>query len=145
MGIIPIFFKRISLKSSLRVLKMLKTFILHENNNAIKFFIMSRMKNCLIYNQVTYPFFRSNEFIHFSESIWIFLGFVSRCWKYRLWKIIKIIIVKLFVQSPQKIFSFIWNLVTKTYPESVKLLSFFEISIFFENVKNKKLRGYIEF
>ena len=45
---------------------MLRTFNLHNKNAGTQ-------NICLINNQVTYPFFISNEYIDFSESIWIFL------------------------------------------------------------------------
>ena len=34
---------------------------------------LGKQNNCLINNQVTCPFFISNEFIDFSESVWIFV------------------------------------------------------------------------
>ena len=51
---------------------MSRTFILHtnnnNNNNAEKLKIIVK-NNFLINNQVTYPFFITNKFIDFSESI----------------------------------------------------------------------------
>ena len=49
-----------------------------------------------INNPVTYPFFISNEFIDFSESMKKFSVFL-RFSKYRLWKTIEIITVQLLV------------------------------------------------
>ena len=64
-----------NLKKSI-ILKKSKTYILHNNNNAEKLFKKCK-KKCPINNQVTYLFFISNEFIDFSESIWIFSIFFT--------------------------------------------------------------------
>ena len=43
----------------------------------------------------------------------------------------------MLVQSPRKFLSVIWNLITKTYPEFLKLRSFFKIS-------KKKLKTFFK-
>ena len=99
------------------VSKMSRTFILHtnnnnnNNNNAEKLKIIVK-NNFLINNQVTYPFFITNKFIDFSESIWIKF-FFFKFKKMPVLKKIETIIVQLLVQSHQKFFGMVWNLVTK--------------------------------
>ena len=63
----------------LPTLKMSRKFILHNNN--VEVIKKLQKNNCLINNQVTFPFFISNESIDFSEFIWI-LQFFSLLWKY---------------------------------------------------------------
>ena len=53
------------------ILKISKTYILHNNNDQKLLNNWKWIKNCPISNQVNL-FFISNKFIDFSESIWIF-------------------------------------------------------------------------
>ena len=57
--------------------------------------------NCPINNQITYLFFILNEVIDFSEFMWIFSVYLTIL-KIRFEKKIKVITVKLLVQSPGK-------------------------------------------
>ena len=97
-------------------------------------------KKISINNQVTYPFFSPNEFIDFSESIWIFpiffkfmtIPFSKKNWGYDH--------ASNIVQSPGKFSCVIWNLVTKIYSKLVTLRSF--VKIFEKNFKNKKKNNW---
>ena len=114
----------------LPTLKMSRKFILHNNNAEV---IKKLQKNnCLINNQVTFPFFISNESIDFSEFIWIFQFF-------------HFYENTVFAQSLVKFLCVTWYLVTKTYRKYVALCSLAKIfKKIFKNV-NINLKNSYEF
>ena len=65
-------------------------------------------------NQVAYPFFISNKFIDFSESLWIFSIFFTFM-KISFLKKIEAITMQLLVRSPGTILCVIWNRVEKKF------------------------------